>query len=66
MVLASEAMSENLERNEGLKILARIIAKAYLADSKCDVEITKTQGRIKRDGRISQTNRSRSDGNRSK
>jgi hypothetical protein len=38
----SKPMSENLGRDEGLRVLARIIAKAYLADNTRDVETTKT------------------------
>ena len=38
----AKPMSENLGRDEGLRVLARIIAKAYLADNTRDVETTET------------------------
>ena len=59
-------MAENLERNEGLRILARIIAKAYLADNEHGVRGTKTLKKGKKDERISGTSRNRLDGKRGK
>jgi hypothetical protein len=41
-------MTNNLERNEGLRILARIIAEAYLADNQRNIRTT-TRGRTKKD-----------------
>jgi len=55
-------MSENFERNEGLKVLARIIAKAYLAETQDDKEVPKIQERVKRDEDISRTSRDSFDG----
>jgi len=55
-------MSENFGRNEGLQVLARIIAKAYLADSRCDVGTAKTCEEGKKDERISRTGRNSPNG----
>lgn len=55
-------MSENFERSEGLKILARIIAKAYLAETQDDKGVPKIQERVNRDEDISRTSRDSFDG----
>jgi hypothetical protein len=55
-------MSENFEQNEGLKILARIIAKAYLIEMQGDKEVRKTQKRAIENENISRTSRDSFDG----
>ena len=51
------------EPKEGLRILARIIARAYLVDSQgTNATIARTQRRIKKDESVPRTMRSDSDG----
>jgi len=51
----SEPMSENLESNEALKALARIIAKAYLAETQDDKRVPRAENGDKKDEDISRT-----------
>jgi len=46
-------MRQNLEQNGGLTILARIIAKAYLAESRFDKGVTKVRKRLEKEEDIS-------------
>ena len=55
-------MSQNLEPDEALKVLARIIARAYLAETQDDKWVPKIQKRLKRDEDISRTSRDSFDG----
>lgn len=50
---------------DGLRILARIIGRAYLADNRHDVKVVKMQGRIKKDESVSRTGRNSPNGKRS-
>jgi hypothetical protein len=58
-------MSENLRQIEGLKILARIIAKVYLAKCQEDREAAKPLKRLRTNEVISRTRRNSQDGKRS-
>jgi hypothetical protein len=55
-------MSQNLEPNEALKVLARIIAKAYLAETQVDKRVPRSENGDKRDENISRTSRDSFDG----
>lgn len=57
-------MSEALGTNEGLRILARIIARAYLADTQGDEPVENSQKKVKKGESISGTSRNSFDGKR--
>ena len=57
-----ERMSKNLEPNEALEALARIIAKAYLAETQDDKRVPRAENADKKDEDISRTRRDRFDG----
>jgi len=55
-------MCQNLEQNGGLRILARIITKAYLAESRDAKGIPKAQKRFEKDEDISRSSGDNFDG----
>ena len=66
LVSVSKEMVEELERNEGLRVLARIIANAHLAACQRNATTAKTQGRNKKDESIPRIKRNRPHGKRGK
>ena len=59
-------MMERLQETEGLRVLARIIAAAYLADNERSARGTTKRDEGKKDEGISRTRRNSSDGKRGK
>lgn len=55
-------MCQNLEQNVGLRILARIITKAYLAEGRRDNGVTKAQKMFEKDEDASRTSGDNLDG----